>query len=130
MFGRCIFVPSITTQTTTAMKISGKQIEAGMTIAVASIGDNKEMYMGFASSPNLSQADRDRYTFLIENNMTKSVKLGSIKKSSPVLKVEKVEFSQSCSYYVNSRKVTLNSIFLHTDKGIIEIGHGQKVEVK
>jgi len=111
------------------MKISAKQIEAGMTIKVAGINNHVKDYVSYANSSNFSQERRDRYNFLVENNMTQSVHLGAIKKSSPVLKVEKVDFSQSYSYYANSKMVTLNSIFLHTDKGIIEIGHGQKVEL-
>jgi hypothetical protein len=113
------------------MKITAKQIEAGMTIAVPSIVDSKEQYNNYINSPGfLGQSDIDRMKFQVENNLTLSIGLGSVKKSSPVLKVEKVSFSDSWSYLANNRKVTFNSIYLHTDMGVIEIGNRQKVEVR
>jgi len=112
------------------MKITAKQIEAGMTIAVSSIYDNRDIYERHIASPGyLSKSDIDRMQHQLNNSLTLKVGLGSIKKTSPRLVVSDVTYSNSWSYKSNDRTVTFNSIYLHTDKGVIEIGHRQKVEL-
>jgi|TARA_R110002074_G_scaffold201195_1_gene369079 hypothetical protein len=111
------------------MKITAKQIQPNSRIKVASIYDSTEMMQGFADSENLSKEERAYYQYRIDTNRTMEVRLGSIKKSSPSLIVYSVEFDSSCSYYCNSRLVTLNSVYLHTNQGVLSIGNRQKVEL-
>jgi hypothetical protein len=112
------------------MKITAKQIKAGMQISVARIVDNKPFWERCIVNPGgLGQSDIDRMKFRIENNLTLSIGLGTIKKDSPVLTVESVDYSGTWGYYCNGRKVTFNSMYLKTNAGIVEIGNRQKVEL-
>ena len=113
---------------TNDMKITAKQIEKGMKIRIVGVQDNSKKYAEYSVHPNF-KSEHDKYKFLIENGLTKSVSAGGIRKSSPIVTVEKIEFADSMSYRMNGRKVTLNSIYLHTELGILEIGNRQKVEL-
>lgn len=110
------------------MKITANQIQAGMKIRIAGVKDHKSDYVDYSTHPNF-KSQHAKYKFLVENNLTKSVSLGAIKKSSPTVTVQKVDFSNSWSYMVNNRKITFNSIYIHTELGVLEIGNRQKVEL-
>lgn len=110
------------------MKITAQRITAGSKIKVSSLVDQTEMIENFINAENLSQGTIGLYQKMKDRGSFVVVGLGSIKASSPVLEVYKVEDLDSWSYYNNGRKVSFKTIMLHTDKGLIRIGTRQKVE--
>jgi len=123
------------------MKISAKQITKGSTIRVSCVKDVKDSYL---KSINLKEGDlcydflskldgfEEEKAFmqkLIDENKTLSVLNGSIKRTSPTLKVNDVDFSNSYSYFNGNRTVTKNILMLNTDIGFVQISTNQKVEL-
>tara|TARA_R110002012_G_scaffold157582_1_gene318732 strand:- start:463 stop:831 length:369 start_codon:yes stop_codon:yes gene_type:complete len=114
-------------------KISARRIEKGMTIKVSGILDRTEQFTNMINEANgwgtHSEEEKKMYQNRLDNNDVLEVNCGTIKKDSPILKVYDIDFSNSYSYYANSRLVTLNEIKLKTDKGNVRISTRQKVGV-
>lgn len=113
-----------------AMKISAKQIEKGMTIKVSNIGDRTEFLTNAINGyGNWSEAEKLDMQKRLSENKVLIVRLGSIKKDSPILTILDIKFSNSTGEYHNGRLCVNNDIWLVTDKGYIEISTKQKVEL-
>ena len=114
-------------------KISAKQIQKGMNIKVSSIIDITEQLTNMINESfgwgTHSEEEKKMYQNRLDNNDVLEVQSGTIKKDSPILKVYDIDFSNSNSYYENSRLVTINEIKLKTDKGDVRISTRQKVQV-
>ena len=123
------------------MKIKAKQITKGMSIRVSSVEDIKYSYLrtinlkegdlgyDFLSSLDGFEEQKVFYQKLIDEKKTLSVQRGSIKKASPTLKINDVDFSTSYSYYNGTTTVTINIIMLDTDMGFVQISTRQTVEL-
>jgi len=115
------------------MKISAKQIEKGMKIKVSSIGDRTEFLTnainGYGGYGDWSEAEKLDMQKRLSENKVLIVRLGSIKKDSPILTILDIKFSNSTGTYHNGRLSVDNNIWLVTDKGYVEISTKQKVEL-
>jgi len=113
------------------MKITAKQIEPGQVIKLAKIIDRKERLENKIKGliPYFSREDIEIAKFLLSENITSFIQVGSIVKNSPILKVNDVKFCDSSSYTGNGRRVTFNNIILYTDQGNFTITTRQKVQL-
>ena len=112
-------------------KISARRIEKGMTIKVSGIWDRTEELTKMKNGIwQCTLEAKEMCQNRLKNNDVLEVECGSIKKDSPILKVYDIDFGNSNSYFSNSKRVTLNTIKLKTDKGLVRISTRQKVEVQ
>ena len=115
------------------MKLTANQIEKGMTIKVTSIYDETENLLnkinGVYGWGDHTSEEKKAYQARIDNNDVLGISRGTIKKDSPILKVNDIDFNHSYSYQSDHRLVTINIILLKTDKGDISISTRQKVEL-
>jgi len=119
------------------MKITAMNIKEGMTIKVRGLLNESEIIkrrinklnIELKESKNLSLKTKLEYFQYKLDNKIFTVERGTIKKSSPVLKVIGVNYYESETYKASQKKVTLKYIVLNTDKGNVSISDRQKVEV-
>ena len=112
-------------------------IKEGMTIKVRGLLNESEIIkrrinklnIELKESKNLSLKTKLEYFQYKLDNKIFTVERGTIKKSSPVLKVIGVNYYESETYKASQKKVTLKYIVLNTDKGNVSISDRQKVEV-
>jgi len=113
-------------------KITANQIVKGMTIKVAGIFDATPYLVRMANDTkgsfdfDMKKSSQSR----LDNNDVLEIDRGTIKKGSPILKVNDIDFNHSSSYQGQRGLVTVNIIMLKTDKGDIRISTRQKVEVQ
>tara|TARA_R110000737_G_C14165825_1_gene410462 strand:- start:129 stop:476 length:348 start_codon:yes stop_codon:yes gene_type:complete len=103
------------------MKITAKQIKKGMSIKVASIENKKNYLIKSLDFDFLTEDSKNYIRYLLKNNIILSVNKGSIKKDSPIIKVEDIEYI--------STTVGWTILVIKTNIGKVVIQSNQKVEL-
>ena len=102
------------------MTITAKQIKSGMTIKVSSIEDTTDRLLKSLEFDFFTDEQKNYIKYKLKNNITLSINKGSIKKDSPIIKVEDIK-------YITFPYITL--LVMHTNIGKIIIKSSQKVEL-
>ena len=103
------------------MKITAKEIKKGMTVKVASIENEKNYLTKSLDFDFLSEDNKNYRRYLLKNNIIFSVNKGSVKKDSPIIKVEDIEYI--------STTVGWTILVMKTNIGKVVIQSNQKVEL-